>query len=341
MTPAGAQREAETISPAEQADIRQALAALRPTWKLPDLSVTTFLSGGYGNRNYRISYDRADYVVRLPGTGTTTNFRQEQVALFELQSVFGALPATHPTQPQAQLAEVIAAVPQEGWLLTRWVDAPVLASLADVNGAQLGAYLAALHAGLQRAARTSGALSNAAPAAALVNAIVGDLAAVLPQTRTQDRIHQYLSQLVQNSSTARLSHIDLNPWNLLVSTMQKQPQWVTLDWETLGFAPPLFDLAVLSDGYAYNRNYTQPELRALSERALIAYNACTGMCHSSAELLGMRTLFRFREYAWAAARLAQGTLRSSVIDDVRQQRRDYAQLLHPQAAMLGIELISD
>lgn len=328
------------VSAADALELRQALRALCPDWDVSRVQVEHFLVGGYSNRNYRICYADQRFVLRLPGSESTTDFMAELALLDALQSTFSA---NSSSSPQMQLAETMAARPVNGWLLTRWVEQPVLAGIADVSAEQLGAYLAALHLRLQdlpavppRRSATHSTEANAT--GGLIDSIMADMTLVITEPAIAPRLRQYLAQIAAAVSSAQPCHVDLNPWNLLFDGAQS---WVTLDWETLDQAPPLFDLVVLCDGYALNQGYDAEQTLQLALRCLGIYNSLMHAEYSLAELNSLRTLFRWREYAWAAARLQEGALRDAVVADVLAQRRAYAALLREEAKRLQIELVFD
>lgn len=332
------------LAESETTEITQALTVLCPDWTLSQARVERFLAGGYSNRNYRIRYAEQRFVLRLPGANTTTDFAAEQVLLDNLATLFErsaaerfttpspAVPPPAIPPPAMALAETVAASIQHGWLLTRWVEQPVLAQANGVTAEQLASYLAALHQRLQKLP------SDQSSPTTLVESIVDDLSLLYVDPSSQQRLREQLLVLLQAASPSEICHIDLNPWNLL---FDGDNGWITLDWETRNLAPPLFDLVTLCDGYALNHGYSLERTNQLALHCLEIYNQRMQTSYSGVELETMRTLFRWREYAWAAARLVQGTLRSAVQDDVLTQRRTYAELLAPDAAALGIALIPD
>lgn len=326
------------LSEREQAAIEQALTALCPEWDLQQLQIDEFLTGGYSNKNYRLSYGADTLVLRLPGGSTGRDFPAEMTMLGILERAFSQPPELQ-LPVHSELAEIVAVNPTQGWLLSRWVDAPVLATVPEISGAQLGQYLATLHIQLQQTARfvddDLGTTSN------LIPSILQNLALVFPQPELQQKLQHHLAELTARTvlnATAQLSHIDLNPWNVLFDPNVAPARWVTLDWETLGFAPSLFDLVVLSDGYAYNHEYSPERTQTLLEQVLATYNRTLGIRTGLSELEPTRELFRWREFAWAAARLNQGELSDSVFVEVQKQRHDYAALLAPQARALKVSL---
>lgn len=327
------------LAQSETAEITQALTELCPDWTLSEARVERFLAGGYSNRNYRIRYAEQRFVLRLPGLNTTTDFAAERVLLHHLATLFEGPAAERSAStvpemalPQMALAETVAASVQHGWLLTRWVEQPVLAQATGVTGEQLAGYLAALHQRLQQLPRDPDSLGT------LIESIIDDLSLLYVDSSTQQRLREYLELLLQAASPCEICHVDLNPWNLL---FDGNNSWVTLDWETRNLAPPLFDLVALCDGYGLNHGYSIEHTNKLALQCLVGYNQHMQTSYSAVELDTLRTLFRWREYAWAASRLVQGTLRSAVQDDVLAQRRTYAERLAPEAAALGIALIHD
>jgi len=282
-------------------------------------------------------------VLRLPAPTSTTDFAAEYAILRELARVFGASASrrTPHNTTRSGLAELVAAQPQHGWLLTRWIDAPVLASAAGVSGKQLGRYLAMLHSQLQQATASLGELLPASITSHLVNSIVADLEAAeleVAQSEGSNRLRAHLDALSPREGVNQLCHIDLNPWNILYDQTSHPAVWTTLDWETLTIAPALFDLVALSDGYAYNQGYSTADTHKLAEQTFQSYCAVSDFEPNLAELSPLRELFWWREYAWAAARLTTGELGPAVLEDVQHQRRYYAALLAPKAVLLGLSL---
>ena len=321
-------------------DIERALGGLCPDWNLHDVEVDAFLWGGYSNKNYKVRHNKEPFVLRLPASTSTSDFATEYAMLRVLAQVFSEPGNDPPSQNLAHsnLAELVAAEPAHGWLLSRWVDAPVLASINGVTGAQLGGYLATLHAQLEQASRLFGKLIAAPPATRLVTSIVADFQRVVDHRDCLEKLRGHLQTLTASADVSRLCHIDLNPWNVLCDQTPSPAVWTTLDWETLASAPALFDLVALSDGYAYNQGYSAADTHALAEKTLQSYCSASGQKPNLVALGEMRKLFWWREYAWAAARLTSADLSAAVLADVRNQRRDYAVLLAPEAAALGLPL---
>jgi len=198
-----------------------------------------------------------------------------------------------------------------------------------------------LHSQLQQATASLGELLPASITSHLVNSIVADLEAAeleVAQSEGSNRLRAHLDALSPREGVNQLCHIDLNPWNILYAQTSHPAVWTTLDWETLTIAPALFDLVALSDGYAYNQGFSASDTHELALRTLHTYCAANRCEPNLADLQQMRELFWWREYAWAAARLTKENLNAAVVPDVQNQRRDYAALLAPKAAALGISL---
>lgn len=284
------------LSEAEQAAIETALLALCPSWPATEIYVEDYLSGGYRNRNYKIRYKDDRYVLRIAATQIT-----EQTVLSELATVF---PATQ-SGLTLDVPAIVASSTAEGLLLSRWCDAPLLAESHGVTAEKLGVYLAQLHGCLARLP------ANVVSSGNLQSHIRSDLTAAEGSVKAADR---WLNTLPKPNHSNVTCHLDLNPWNLLVANNH----WVTLDWETLARADPLFDLVTLCDGYLREHNLYNDRIN-FSCMALEAYKgACKGACNNAPDypqqaLDEARTWYQWREYSWAAAQLAAGNNRAEIV----------------------------
>ena len=296
----------------ERADIESAMALLCPDWELPAIGVEAYLSGGYRNRNYRLSYGDERFVLRIAQLPSAMDFSLERVRLDALAAVF---PQTT-SALELNFASVIAAHTPRGLLLTRWIDAPLLSDTAGVSAETLGAYLALLHQSLHDLpANCTGPIGGQND---LLTHIRRDLVVACGSQAQADEL---LADLPDLPHPMVECHLDLNPWNLLTDGKS----WVTLDWETLGRADPLFDLVALCDGYLRAQDLGQCKER-FAHSALDTYARITQQRFGNQALAHARIVYQWREYAWAAAQVVQGNTR----DEIVAQREHFAGLLITQ-----------
>ena len=281
--------------------IRQAVALLCPDWTANNLVIETYLSGGYSNQNYRLRYQQNRYVLRIAAHPSEAAFQRELRRLEALSNLFQDKPAGL----SLHVPEVVASYPPQALLLTRWSDATLLSDLPDMQAQSLGTYLAALHQSLGRLKREHVGPNRLAQhiASDLVTAFDSQTWATAQQAQLPSVTHELTP-----------CHLDLNPWNLL----RENNHWVTLDWETLAFADPLFDLVSLCDGYLGEHSEepcTLSQLEEFSCTALDAYKRTSPPSSGNYTPLNLehaRIHYEWREYAWAAARISQGNARPEV-----------------------------
>lgn len=287
-----------TLSKSEHASIEAACKLLCPSWRAADIEVEQYLEGGYRNRNYRLRYNEERYVLRIATGGSEADFTREQELHRALADVFPQTSAGL----TLDVPPVIAACPSDGLLLSRWVSLPLLAVSPGVVAEKLGTYLARLHAMLARL--PSGIVSKGG----LRTHIGSDLVLA---SGSEDSAARWISALPEPKHSPVVCHLDLNPWNLLVADYQ----WVTLDWETVALADPLFDLVTLCDGYLREHDMLA-DRSAFSRAALRAYNlSCDNApgSYTSAALSDARTWYQWREYAWACAQIKSGNNRNEIV----------------------------
>ncbi len=287
-----------SVSESEQASIESACKLLCPSWPTAEVEVEQYLAGGYRNRNYRLRYNGDRYVLRIASGGNETDFNREQELLSALSVVFPKTSAGL----TLDVAPVIATGVSEGLLLSRWISAPLLATSPGVAAETLGAYLARLHSALAQLARDNVSKGD------LRSHIGSDLALA---SGSEESAERWVAELPDPKHSPVMCHLDLNPWNLLVTDRH----WVTLDWETVAVADPLFDLVTLCDGYLREHNL-QADRAAFSCAALAAYNLCHDNAHpdyTSDGLDDARIWYQWREYAWACAQLATGNNRDEIV----------------------------
>ena len=174
------------------------------------MRIVAYLPGGYSNRNYRVTVDGAEYVLRI---------------------------ARQPPRPRESRYLAIAAAPdvvacdaERGHLLTRWIAGP---SFADTppSPTEAGAFLADLHGQIPAGVRTYD--------------VVNEVATMLGAGKGGDlELAGLLGRLRWRPATRVGCHNDLNPWNILRGGDGLR----TLDWETAGDNDPLFDVVGLGIG---------------------------------------------------------------------------------------------
>jgi Ser/Thr protein kinase RdoA (MazF antagonist) len=273
------------------------------------------------------------YVVRVPPAELTIDRLWEQNVLGQVRDAFGELGGQQ--TPRCSLSELIAFDSNSGCMISRFCGWPLLADTGGVSGTQLGCFLAALHKTLAPLAPQLGQRGDKHTGMAAT--VTADLAAAcVPQTvleswgSSMSLANEYADR---RGTQAQACHLDLNPWNLLLEP-RPGSDWLTLDWETLGLDDPLFDLASLVDGYALAQQLDRAAHRQLSSEALNTYAIKCGwgsIPEDVAEAVGKafeaaRTLFSWREYSWAIARICEGNKRV----EIAAQREHFAKVLAQQ-----------
>ena len=286
------------LSESEQASIEAACKSLCPSWPPADIEVEQYLVGGYRNRNYRLKFNGKRYALRIAEGGSESEFTREQQLHSALATVF---PHTS-SDLTLDVAPVVAACASEGLLLSRWISAPLLAASPGVTAETLGIYLARLHCALGRIPRENVSRGD------LKSHIRSDLTLA---SGSEESAERWVAALPEPQHSPIVCHLDLNPWNLLVT----ESHWVTLDWETVALADPLFDLVNLCDGYLREHDL-QEDRTAFSDAALRAYNLSRDSAdpdYTNDALSGARSWYQWREYAWAHAQIAAGNNRQEII----------------------------
>ena len=314
---------------AVRADIESAMALLCPQWRWSDVAIEGYLSGGYRNRNYRLIYSGERFVLRIAELPSAMNFALERDRLMALAEV---LPRSKHSL-ELNYAPLVAAHTGRGLLLTRWIDAPLLAETAGVSAETLGTYLVLLHQSLSDlpasqietsadgspdSKRHNSTIDEPAQPGALDVHIRKDLALACGSASRADEL---LQNLPVSAHENVLCHLDLNPWNLLTDGKK----WVTLDWETLSAADPLFDLVALCDGYVRARDLNHRK-ESFTSSALKTYSRIAQRSFADDALAEARVVYQWREYAWAASQIVQGNSR----DEIVAQREHFGRLLVAQ-----------
>ena len=90
------------------------LATLVPDWQPNHVHIGAHLPGGYSHGNFRLRYAGGDYVLRMPAAGA-----QAEDLAFEAHWLRGL--------PAGLGVDIVAFDPATGALISRWLDAPLLA----------------------------------------------------------------------------------------------------------------------------------------------------------------------------------------------------------------------
>jgi thiamine kinase-like enzyme len=232
------------------------------------------LAGGITNRNYRVGFGGAEYMVRLPGkdTGLLGISRDAERIANEAAASLGIAP------------EVVAADRRS--IVTRFVagGGAVDPDALRANPAPVARALRAFHeSGLQLPARfwVPELLEEYA-------AIVAERGGILPAAYadTRELAARVAERLPLDEPVA--CHDDLLPGNLM--TTDGGATVLLVDWEYAGMGHPLFDLGNL----AVNNEFDEPA----EERLLVAYHGDAPTTGQRAALKLMRLMSDAREAAW-------------------------------------------
>jgi len=253
------------VPTAEHERVVAVLHELVPTWESREIGAPVRLPGGYANDNYSFDYRGAGYVLRIVRDGLP-----------------GAIPRAHEqellTTSLTPLAPAVVAYRlPEGHLLTRRIDAPLLAD-AHASVAEVAHYLATLHRRLPptRLRYDVGGLVSRWLA----------LAGHAPDARVRLARLDTLPQI----DDASPCHNDLNPWNVVA--VGKPDEWRTLDWEWFGSSSRWLDAIALSRGLSLDAD-AEAELIARYCRALEI------PAPSPSRLAADALRYWLREWAWA------------------------------------------
>jgi len=268
------------VAPSRPAELNAALQTLVPAWSVSDVAVIEALPGGYSHLNLRLRYDGQDYVLRLPAADPDAG-----AALFEMNWLAGL--------PEGLGAPIVAFNQSDGTMLSRWIEAPLLAGLPSPPD-QLVRYLVTLH-------RRLPATTRAFDLPQRVDAWLGASAQPAAVSRARKR-------LSMDESSLQSCHNDLNPWNILCESNG----WRTLDWEWVGRNDPLFDLAGLGLGAGCTLGELTDMARAYLDGMAIAVDDSTLRNRLNRAVSG----FWLREYAWAFSAIRGGNDRQEVSEQL-------------------------
>jgi thiamine kinase-like enzyme len=265
-------------STVNEARIRARVASLLPGSTPDSIAALRYLEGGYSNSNWRFEHAGEAFVVRIPHARQAHTDPNAEVALIA-------------DLPRDLVPEVVAFDPDDGTLITRWVDGELLAAVTAPPATTLAGQLHRIHTALPPLRRVYDPLATA-------RAWLAD--------GHPPRWIEALARTSWRPAAIVTCHNDLNAWNLIVTTAGS---WVVLDWETAGANDPLFDLATLGFGVGLDDGaFTQLAARFVGapvehdrlERCTIAY--------------------WLREYAFAFASRAAGIRRAEI--DAQLERAD-------------------
>ena len=192
--------------------ITRAIQALVP--ECDSVQVVDYLSGGWGNRNYKIEMSGESFVLRLSEEGQQD--AETEIRYMEIDSA----------------PELVAYDREEKHLLTRWIEGYVPES-NPLSPTQAANYLKELHRSIPTGVSSYGAQERIPRMYESGNASAEDV--------------RLFTDLDWQPRTLLGCHNDLNPWNLLVTSRGVR----TLDWESAGDNEPLFDLVGLTYGFRY------------------------------------------------------------------------------------------
>ena len=237
----------------------------------------------------------------LPGGYTNRNYRLDMDgASYALRLVQARGPKAHAFERRyldiEAAPEVVAYNADTGHLLTRWIDGRLLAD-APPPPAEAGAYLADLHGQI--------------PAGIRQYDFGAEIEAMFLRAGKVDAdVEARFRALDWRAAEWRGCHNDLNPWNVI---REPSGRWRTLDWEMAGDNDRLFDLAGLGLGLGWG----MAEMTACAQAASAAGSAL--LCPPG-RLRDTVRAFRIREYAWAAAQIADGNDRAEIREQAATMR---------------------
>ena len=249
----------------------EAVAALERVWPGRGARCEP-LTGGITNRNYRVDVDGASYVLRIGGndTGLLGIDRSVEHAASRRAAEVGVGP------------EVIAFIEPEGWLVTRFIDAPPLpieVLRRPENIARVAAALGRIHG----AASIPGSF-DAFTVVDDYRRIAGERGTPLPPAFAGSQALAERIRVARGPQPQVPCHNDLLNANFLDDGLVR-----IVDWEYAGMGDRFFDLANLS----VNNDFGLDEDRLL----LAAYFGAVRPA-DLASLRLMRFMSDFREAMW-------------------------------------------
>lgn len=205
------------INSDSQAEIARVLDRLVPEGER--LHVLEYLSGGWGNLNYRIEMAGEHYALRISQSGQQNP--DHEIRYMQIENA----------------PELIAYDLEEKHLITRWIEGYVPDD-HPLSPSEAAKFLRQLHRVLPTGIAAYGACERILRMYSSGNASNEDI--------------RLFTAIGWEPRSIYGCHNDLNPWNLLVT-----PQGVrTLDWESAGDNEPLFDLVGLTYGMRFDDDQT-------------------------------------------------------------------------------------
>lgn len=238
-----------------------------PSWRHLPVADIDYLPGGYSNRNYRIVVDGAGYALRLVDAPPPRPRERRYLAI-------------------AAAPDLVAYDVQSGDMLTRWLDGATLAETPPTP-AEAGVYLASLHQQIPAGVRRYDYGRE-------IEALFGRIG------RVDAGVAAAFERLDWSARECLGCHNDLNPWNVI---RMHAGGFRTLDWEFAGDNDRLFDFAGLCLGLGWQAEATArcaAAYRRASAEAGLPVQVDPARLHATVRA------YQIREYAWAAAQLADG-----------------------------------
>ena len=278
--------------PIDVSTLLDIVSGLMPSWQPGTVTIDARLPGGYAHPNFRLHHDGSAYALRAPAQAPIAG----ELA-FEADWLTSLPPGIG--------AEIIAFDTDTGAMLSRWIEAPLLAEVHPKPDLLVD-YLVTLHDRLPPVDRPYNLVER-------VDHWLAGAPSPSAVTRARKRLHTTPVAL-------QTTHNDLNPWNILCC-----PEgWRTLDWEWVGLNDPLFDLVTLGFGVALDATLLPHMAEDYLSRSYRANQQMTQL-QLSDRLAQAITGYWLREYAWAVGALLAGSRRQEVIE-----QRDHARIMLEQ-----------
>ncbi len=266
---------------------RDLISRLKPNWSSEDISDFMYLPTGYSNDNYRFNYNEEFYVLRRPK-------KKEKRHLWEREYLF------YMDSKLVNKPELIAMDINTGVMITKWISGDLLGDIG-ANEDSLINYVSQLH--FQLGSVSHFTRDNYNPVEVSKRFLGPYSSAINPDSR------RLMNDLAWNPKNFVLTHNDLNPWNIIVSTTRAD-RWTTLDWGVVAMNDPLFDLIAVTQGLSKNdKELDLEKTKQLSDKLLR-----TDLEWS--RIILVLSAFWLREYAWAYCMWKSGNERQEIKDQI-------------------------